>query len=80
MSGHTKEQNLIGVGMAIAAGIAISAYGAEQVAGEILAAAGLTTVKDLRECGVETYDIRLCVPALRTFRERARWQAKRRAA
>ena len=64
-----------GVGMAIAAGIGIGTFGHEVAGEEILRAAGLTTVKEMRECGVEWYDIRLCVPVLRTFRERARAKA-----
>lgn len=69
---YTREQKAIGVGMAIAAGIVMSAWGNEVAAEEILGAAGLRTVKDMRESGVEWYDIRLCVPVLRTFRNRDR--------
>ncbi|UXN73407.1 hypothetical protein N8D56_21410 [Devosia sp. A8/3-2] len=69
----------VGIGMAIAAGIILSCWGDEVQAAEILGAAGLTTVKAMRDCGVETYDIRLCVPALRTFHERERVRAARKS-
>ena len=76
MSGKlTEEQNAIGVSMAIAAGIIVSTWGPEIQAEEILDAAGLTTVKELREAGVEWYDIRLLVPVLKTFRDRERSRA-----
>ena len=34
---------------------------------EILGAAGLITVKDMRSAGVDAYDVKLCRPALREF-------------
>jgi hypothetical protein len=76
MSEYTNEQNAVGVGMAIAAGIIVSTWGDSVQAEEILGAAGLTTVKSLREAGVEWYDIRLLVPVLRTFRDRERWNQR----
>jgi len=66
----TDEQKAIGVGMAIAAGIVMSVRGDDTLAAEILGAGGLTTVGEMRESGVEWYDIRLCVPVLRMFRDR----------
>jgi hypothetical protein len=65
-----EQSNAIGVGMAIAAGIVMSCWGDEVAAREILGAAALTSVKDLREAGVDWYDIRLLVPVLRYFRDR----------
>lgn len=70
-----SRSNAVGVGMAIAAGIIMSCWGDEVQAEEILGAAGLTTVAAMRASGVETYDIRLCLPVLRTFRERAKAKA-----
>jgi hypothetical protein len=72
MTQYTEKQNAIGVGMAIAAGIIVSSWGDDVQAEEILGAACLTTVKALREAGVDWYDIRLLVPVLRTFRDRER--------
>lgn len=74
-----QRSNHVGIGMAISAGIILSFWGGEIQAEEILGAAGLTTVKAMRDCGVETYDIRLCAPVLRTFRERAQAKASRTA-
>jgi len=74
---RASRVNAVGVGMAIAAGIIMSCWGDEVQAEEILGAAGLTTVAAMRGAGVETYDIRLCLPVLRTFRERARAKAYR---
>ncbi len=67
-----ERQAAVGVGMAIAAGIVMSCWGDETIAGEILNAAGLRTVGDMREAGVDRYDIRLCLPVLRSFREKDR--------
>ena len=67
-----EEKNAIGVGMAIAAGIIMSCWGDETQASEILAAAGLQTVKSLRDCGVDWYDIRLLAPCLHAFRDQDR--------
>lgn len=81
MSDHTVEEDRsVGVGMAIAAGIVMSAWGNEVAAREILGAAGLTTVKAMRESGVDWYDIRLCVPVLKAFRDDDHARAARRAA
>ena len=80
MKKYTPEQNAIGVGMAIAAGIVMSCFGNEVEAREILGAAGLRTVKDMRDAGVDRYDIRLCLPVLRTFREQDRARARKQAA
>lgn len=77
---QTDEQRAIGCGMAIAAGIIVSGWGNEVQAEEILGAAGLTTVKALRESGVEWYDIRLLVPVLKTLRDRERSRLAKRAA
>ncbi len=66
-----EESNAVGVGMVIAAGIVVSGFGAETIAEEILGAAGVTTVKEMRDIGVDWYDIRLLVPVLRTLRDRA---------
>lgn len=75
-----ERSNAVGVGMVIAAGIILSCWGSEVEAEEILAASGLTSVKAMRRAGVETYDIRLCVPVLRTFRDRQRARDARAAA
>lgn len=64
--------NAVGVGMAIAAGILMSCWGDETKAAEILGAAGLRTVGQMRAAGVDAYDIRLCVPVLRRFRDQAK--------
>lgn len=77
---RTQRSRNIGVGMAIAAGICMGAYGDEHTAAEILGAAGYRTVGDLRRDGVEWYDIRLLVPVLKTFRERDRARRSREAA
>lgn len=58
-------------GMAVAAGIIMHGWGADVFAEEILSNAGLTTVGAMRKAGVDTYDIRRCVPVLRQFRDRA---------
>jgi hypothetical protein len=73
----TEISNAIGVGMAVAAGIIMQHWGDEVQAEEILGAAGLTTVKELRAVGVEWYDIRFLVPVLRTFRDRERYRHQR---
>lgn len=72
-----ERSNAVGCGMAIAAGIIMSCWGEEVMAEEILSAAGLTTVAAMKEAGVDMYDIRLCAPVLRTFRDRARDKASR---
>jgi hypothetical protein len=59
------------VGMAVAAGIAISAHGAETVAEEILRAGNLDTLKAMRVAGVDRYDIRLCLPVLKHIRDKS---------
>ncbi len=63
----TKDAKSFNRGMAVAAGICVSAHGAEVEAEEILGAAGLTTVKALRESGVDWYDIRILAPVLRSL-------------
>lgn len=68
----TKEAAAVGRGMAIAAGICVSAYGAEVEAEEILRAANLTSVKTLRDSGVDWYDIRILAPVLRHINGRYR--------
>lgn len=70
----------VAVGMAIAAGIILSSWGDEVQAEEILGAAGLTTVAAMKAAGVDMYDIRLCVPVLKTFRDRERRRAASRPA
>ena len=64
-----ERRRHIAAGMAVAAGIVMS-VGEQTIAEEILAAAGLTTLQDMRDAGVDRYDIRLCLPALRSFQER----------
>lgn len=71
--------NAVCVGMAIAAGIIMQGHGAEVEAEEILRAAGLITVKEMRSVGVDWYDIRLLAPVLRTIRDHRRYDLGRRA-
>jgi hypothetical protein len=66
-----ERSKAVGVGMAIAAGIIMQHWGETVQAEEILNAAGLTTVKELRDAGVEWYDIRLLAPVLRSIRDHA---------
>ena len=73
------ETNAFNAGMAIAAGIVMSVSGDDTIAAEILGAAGLTTVAAMRKAGVETYDIRLCAPVLRLFREQEKSSVSRKA-
>lgn len=54
----------VGVGMAIAAGIVMSCWGETTMASQILSSAGFNTVDDLRDGGVDQYDIDLILPAL----------------
>lgn len=60
----------IGVGMVIAAAIIVRVWGEEVEAAEILGAAGLTTVAELRAIGAEAYDVWPLRGVLRTFRQR----------
>lgn len=53
------ESKAIGVGMIIAAGIVMSCWGMSVIATEILGAAGIFSMKDLIESGVDEYDINL---------------------
>lgn len=46
----------IGVGMVIAAAIIVRVWGEEVEAQEILGAAGVRTVDDMRQIGVDAYD------------------------
>jgi hypothetical protein len=77
---NDERSNAVGVGMAIAAGIIVSTWGDEVQAEEILNAGDLTTVRKLREAGVDWYDIRLLVPVLRTLRDRERYNAAKKVA
>lgn len=54
----------VSVGMAMAAGIVMRCWGNETYAREILKAAGLTHLRDLRSAGVEQYDIDALTPVL----------------
>lgn len=60
-----QRQKQVGIGMAVAAGIIMKCWGKEVLAGEILTAAGFHTIEDLKECGVDEYDISLVKSALR---------------
>jgi hypothetical protein len=51
------EHKAVGRGMIIAAQICMNAFGAEREAAEILGAAGINTVKDAKDTGVDDYDI-----------------------
>jgi hypothetical protein len=75
----TKARDEFACGMAVAAGIIMQGWGDDVLAEEILSNAGLTTVRAMREAGVETYDIKLCAPVLHIFRERERSKAARSA-
>jgi hypothetical protein len=76
---ETKETRARGQGMAIAAGIVVSAFGDTVIAKEILSAAGLETVDDMRKCGVDPYDVRLCRPALKEYLADKKWNERRAA-
>lgn len=75
----TKDAKVFNRGMAVAAGICMSAHGAEVEAEEILRSAGLTSVKELRESGVDWYDIRILAPVLRHISGRHRPSRRRSA-
>jgi hypothetical protein len=64
------EGNQVGVGLVIAAGIAV-ASGAEGAAREILGAAGLTTEAAMRDAGVDAYDISLLADIIKEMAEKA---------
>ena len=49
-------------GMIIAASHVMSGHGQDTIAKEILAMAGITTVENLREAGMEDYDIDILSP------------------
>ena len=68
---RSERDKAVGVGMAIAAGIIMQHWGDDTQAEEILRAAGLITVKELREAGVDWYDIRFLAPVLRAIKDRA---------
>lgn len=78
--GRMSKRDDFTCGMAAAAGIIMQGHGDDVLAGEILGAAGLMTVSDMRKAGVDPYDIRLCVPVLRHFRDQERAKAYRRQA
>jgi hypothetical protein len=64
---RTKEQDEwhrrgFNAGMAVAAGICVSAHGEEVVAEEILGAAGLNTHAKAKAAGVDNYDLRILRP------------------
>lgn len=52
-----RDENSVGVGMAIAAAILMRVWGDDVQAKEIIGAAGLTTEKKLLDIGVEEYDL-----------------------
>jgi hypothetical protein len=61
-----SEYRGIGIGMAVAAGIIMQAWGDETKAREILGAAALDTLEKLQALGVEQYDIDALMPILAT--------------
>lgn len=75
----TKEErdSAVACGMAIAAGIAVSAYDAPHVAKEILMAGGIDTVAKLRKQGVDDYDIDLLNGVLREIARHRRVDRQR---
>jgi hypothetical protein len=60
------EERGVGIGMAIAAGIIMRSWGQEVYAREILGAAGLDTLENLKASGVDQYDIDVLIPVIAT--------------
>jgi hypothetical protein len=60
----TRDENNVGIGMAIAAAIIMRVWGHDVEAREIISAAGLTSEARLREIGVEDYDLDALRPIL----------------
>ncbi len=60
----TRDENNVGIGMAIAAAIIMRVWGHDVEAREIISAAGLTSEDRLRDVGVEDYDLDALRPIL----------------
>lgn len=67
----TARGNAIGCGMVIAAAIIVRTWGDDVQATEILGAAGLTTMDDMRRIGAEAYDVQPLRGVLRGFARKA---------
>ena len=62
----------VATGMVIAAAIIVRVWGEEVQAAEILAAAGCTTIDDMRRFGVDAYDVMPLRNVMRDLNDRPR--------